>query len=138
MHQQVRVSIRRTSTSGPSVALDEGSLVDILTLLQGKNLRSGARMNFESGGEFVFSVRHARNDDTADQEACDILNDDRFQARLVKVREFLLDDREGALLRCIRSFEVRAREPVIEVHVGAPEPNGKVPVQLVTRTMLNS
>ena len=70
MQQQVRTSIKRRRSDGSREALDEESLVDILTLLSGKNLRSAGRMHIGADGEFVFSIQHAEGDDTADREAC--------------------------------------------------------------------
>ena len=49
----------------------------------------------------------------------------------------ILDHHGGALLRAIEELEADKGEPVIEVYVGAAERNGKIPVQLVTRSMLN-
>jgi hypothetical protein len=139
MHQQVRCSIRKASTDAGFRALEEESLVDILTLLKGKNLRSAGRMRpgGEGGGEFVFSVHHDEGDDTADEEARDILRGADYEADVFKVRHFVLNHREGALLDCIERLEAEMQEPVIEVHVLAAERKGKVPVQLVTRSMLN-
>lgn len=137
MHQQVRVLIRKAMTDGLGAKHDEESLVEILTLLKGKNLRSAGRIDPTGGGEFVFSVHHAKGDDTADEEARDILRDMDYQADVYQVRPFVLDDREGTLLECIERIEAELQEPVIEVHVLTAEKNRKVPVQLVTRSMLD-
>jgi hypothetical protein len=139
MHQQVRCSIQRTRGDVARGTLDEESLVDILTLLKGKNLRSAGRIHpgGDRGGEFVFSVDHREGDDTADQEARDILIGEGFAAEVYPVEHFVLKHEEGALLECIKRVEAKMNEPVIEVYVLAAERNGKVPVQLVTRSMLN-
>jgi hypothetical protein len=138
MHQQVRCSIRNAGGDAERGALDEGSLVDILTLLRGMNLRSAGRLHPDGGGgEFVFSIQHAEGDDHADEEARDILKGNDFEAEVYKVRSVILNHREGALLASIKRLEAELNEPVIEVYVLAAEPNGKIPVQLVTRSMLN-
>jgi hypothetical protein len=138
MHQQVRTLIRATQSDGTRGALVEQSLVDILTLLVGTNLRSAGRTRLDSGDEeFVFSVQHAGNDNKADEKARDLLRDKNYEAQLVQVRSFVLDHREGSLLECIKELEDELNEPVIEVYVGAAERNNKVPVQLVTRSMLD-
>jgi hypothetical protein len=141
MHQQVRTSIKQASSDGSGGALGagslaEGSLVEVLTLLQGKNLQSAGRANRGGGGEFVFSIQHDDGDDTADTDAREILKAEKYKADVYAVRPFLLDHREGALLECIQSLEAELGEPVIEVYVLAADPNGQVPVQLVTASML--
>ena len=137
MHQQVRCLIRSARGNSARATLDEESLVNILTLLQGTNLRSAGRVHGDGGGEFVFSVRHRPHDDAPDQDACKILTDEDYEARVLPVESFDLDDREGALLAFIQRVEAKMGEPVIEVHLGSAERNGKVPVQLVTQSMLN-
>ena len=138
MHQQVRTSIRRTSSDDTSGRIEEESLVEILTLLTGTNLRSAGRVRLDSGDEqFVFSVQHVDDDDAPDQEACDILKGANYEAEVFKVQHYVLSHRPGALFNRIKRLEKSKKEPVVEVHVGAAEPDGKVPVQLVTRSMLN-
>jgi hypothetical protein len=134
MHQQVRCLIRSTSGDTARATLDEESLVEILTLLSGTQLRSAGRVHADGGGEFVFSVDHRPGDDGADNDARDILQD--YGAKVYKVEHVILDHREGALLRAITELEAARNEPVIEVYVAAAERNGKIPVQLVTRSML--
>ena len=137
MHQQVRCLIRNAGRTMPTCGvLDEESLVEILTLLQGTNLRSAGRVHGDGGGggEFVFSVQHDKDDDVPDQDARDILKD--YGAKVYKVEHVILDHHEGALLRAIKELEAARNEPVIEVYVAAAERNGKIPVQLVTRSML--
>jgi hypothetical protein len=137
MHQQVRTSIRKSLADGFREQLDEESLIDILTLLKVKNLRSAGRMHVEGGDEFVFSVRHRKGDNKPDEDARNLLQSSDYEARVCEVRNFLLDDREGALLERIEQVEAEMGEPVIEVHVLTSEPNRKVPVQLVTQSMLD-
>ena len=89
-----------------------------------------------AGGEkFVFSVQH-KGDDNADQKARDLLKGAGYEAEVYKVEHVILDHHEGALLREINEARGGRGEPVIEVYVGAAERNGKIPVQLVTRSML--
>ena len=137
MHQQVRMSIPKSLDDGSRARLDEKSLVEILTLLKAKNLRSASRIRADDRDEFVFSVHHRPGDDLPDQQACDILTDANYEAGVVQVRNFLVDDHEGSLLARVKEVEDEEGEPVIEVHILSSEPNRKVPVQLVTRRMLN-
>ena len=101
--------------------LDEESLVDILTLLQGTNLRSAGRTHTDGGGgdEFVFSVDHRPGDDVcrpsthatssrAPTTTADVIP--------VESGPSSLNHREGTLLACIRDLEAES-EPVIEVYV---------------------
>ena len=62
MHQQVRCVIKQQS-DGTRGELEEASLVEILKLLSGTNLRSAGRVHADGGGEFVFSVQHDKDDD---------------------------------------------------------------------------
>jgi hypothetical protein len=138
MHQSVRVLIKATESDGFRGALVEQSLVDILTLLSGTNLRSAGRTRLDNGDEeFVFSVQHTGSDNTPDEKALDLLRANNYEAELVQVRSFVLDHREGSLLECIKDLEAELNEPVIEVYVGAAERNNRIPVQLVTRSMLS-
>ena len=84
MHQQVRCSIRRADAAFGR--LDEESLVEILTLLQAMSLRSAGRVRPDDGGDekFAFSVVHRPGDDTADQEACNILIGAGFEANVFR------------------------------------------------------
>jgi hypothetical protein len=136
MHQQVRTSIRKTRSDGARGGLDEGDLVEILRLLKVKNLRSAGRVRLDDSDEFVFSVRHRKGDDTQDQHACKILTDEGYDARVCEVRHLLLDDEEGALLAFVEQVENDEEEPAIEVHILTSEPNKMVPVQVVTRSMV--
>jgi hypothetical protein len=137
MHQQVRCLVRKARGDGSLGAFAEASLVEILTLLQGQNLASAGRVRVDGGDdEFVFSVQHVGQDGT-DQDACNILTDESYEARVVDVEHFVLNHKQGALLDRIKRLEARLKEPVIEVHILAAEGNGKVPVQFVTRSMLN-
>jgi hypothetical protein len=136
MHQQVRCSIRRADAAFGRP--DEESLVEILTLLQAMSLRSAGRVRPGDGGgeKFAFSVVHPPGDDTADQEACNILLGAGFEAKVFQVEHRDLVHQGGTLLEAINEVEEKWGEPVIEVYVGAAEPGGEIPVQLVTRKML--
>jgi hypothetical protein len=137
MHQQVRCSIRKADSDAAFGRLDDESLVEILKLLSGTNLRSAGRVHADGdgGGEFVFSVQHDKDDDVPDQDARDILKD--YGAEVYTVEHVELAHHGGTLLEAINDIEAKWSEPVIEVYVGAAERNGKIPVQLVTRSMLN-
>ena len=137
MHQQVRCSIRKASGVTAGELAEEESLIEILTLLRTTNLRSAGRVHGDGGGEFVFSVRHRPGDNSADVKARDDLRDADYQVEVYEVKSFDLDDKEGALLAFIQKVEADTGESVIEVHIGSAEPNRKVPVQLVTPSMLN-
>jgi hypothetical protein len=140
MHQQVRLSIRKSLADGSRARLDDESLVGILSLLRGANLQSAGRVNTDApdGGEFVFSVQHDPGDDSANPNARNLLKSKDYGAEAYDVREFMLEHKKGALLKCIRDLEKELNEPVIEVYVGAADADGSVPVQLVTRSMLAS
>jgi len=136
MHQQVRTSTTRNR--GEDAAKPRpGGLHEILSLLQGVNLRSAGGTNLDNGGMFVFSVHHEEGDDTADQRACDVLEAKGYEAEVYPVSYCLVDDREGALLECIESRAAELKEPILELHVLTSEPDGRVPVQIVTRSMLS-
>ena len=137
MHQQVRVLIRTARSDADREMLVERNLVDILSLLSRTNLRSAGRAHSDRGEEFVFSVQHAEGDNKADENARDILLRKHYEATLVPVEHDVLPHRQGALLACIRRVEAARDEPVIEVYIGAAEPDGRIPVQLVTAKMLN-
>ena len=137
MHQQVRTMTRKARSESAGAKPDEGSLIDILTLLKETNLRSAGGKDLDRRGEFVFSVHHADGDDTADQRACDILKGKGYPAEVFQVEYCLVDDQEGALLACIESTWPMMKQPVVELHVGtAEESDGRVPVQIVTRSMI--
>ena len=137
MHQQVRTMTKKTRSENAGAKPDEGSLIDILTLLQGTNLRSAGGKDLDRRGEFVFSVHHADRDDTADQQACDLLRANGYPAEVFQVEYCLVDDQAGALLACIESSVAVMKQPVMEIHVGtADESDGRVPVQIVRRSMI--
>jgi len=137
MHQQVRTFTTK-SRDDESALPEEGGLLDILSILKEFNLRSAGGTNLDQGGQFVFSVRHKPGDDTQDQRARDRLQDEGYKsAEVYTVTYCLVDDTEGALLRCIESKAAELKEPIVEVHVLTSERSGRVPVQLVTGPMLD-
>jgi hypothetical protein len=137
MHQQVRCFIKNATGVAPGGTLNDVSIVEILTLLKETNLRSAGRVRFDGGDdEFVFSVQHDKDDDIPDQEACNLLKGEHYDAEVYKVERVVLEHHGGTLLEHIQAFEEKGTGPVIEVYVGAAERNGKIPVQLVTRSML--
>ena len=135
MHQQVRTSIRISGGDAARGTLGDESLVKILKELKPRNLQSAGRVQGERGEEFIFSIDHADGDNHADIEARDLLRDAGYEADAFEVGSFILRHKEGALLQCIEELE-KEGAPVIEVYVLAAEGKGKVPVQLVTRKML--
>ena len=138
MHQQVRTSIRPRNSERQRAAIDEDSLLGILTLLRGTQLRSAGRVRLDDGSEeFVFSVDHVDGDDKPDNDACEILTGKGYEAEVFPAEYELLDHRPGALLRHIRTLEKSKEWLVTEVHVLAGEQDGKVPVQFVTRPVVN-
>lgn len=137
MHQQVRTMTRKAPSDSAGAKPDEGSLIDILTLLKDTNLRSAGGKDLDRRGEFVFSVHHDDGDDTADQRACAVLKSKGYPAEVFQVKYCLVNDSEGALLECIEKTLADTKEPVVELHVGtAEESDGRVPVQIVTRSMI--
>jgi hypothetical protein len=137
MHQQVRTMTRKAPSDSAGAKPDEGSLIDILTILRTTNLRSVGGKDLDRRGEFVFSVHHEEGDDSADLAARDVLRDKGYRAELFKVECCLLEDEEGALLKCIENTKAETKEPVVELHVGTAEKSdGRIPVQIVTRSMI--
>ena len=137
MHQQVRTSTTKTGSGSPApgAMADEGGLSDILRTLLGAdvNLRTARGRDLDKGGEFVFSVRHKEGDDTADYAARDILRSVGYdEAEVYTVRECIVNDEPGSLLRCIEETE-RERGPVYEIFVGTHDDEGNIPIQIVTR-----
>ena len=137
MHQQVRTSTTRTGSGspGPGAMAAEGGLVHILTTLLGAgvNLRTAGGRDLDKGGDFVFSVHHEKGDDTADYAARDILHSVGYnEAEVYSVRECIVSDEPGSLLRCIEETE-RERGPVYEIFVGTHDDDGNIPIQIVTR-----
>jgi hypothetical protein len=137
MHQQVRTSTKKSgATDGPGAMADEGGLVDILQILLDEkiNLRTAGGRDLDRGGEFVFAVAHERDDDGPAEAAAQLLRRNGYRARVVRVRECLVNDEPGALLRCIEEAEA-SEGAVHEIFVGTPEEGG-IPIQLTSRAAL--
>jgi hypothetical protein len=137
MHQQVRTSTTRTGSGspGPGAMAAEGGLVHILTTLLGAgvNLRTAGGRDLDKGGDFVFSVHHKEGDDRPDQAAAELLRSVGYnEADVYSVRECIVSDQPGSLLRCIEETE-RERGPVYEIFVGTHDDDGNIPIQIVTR-----
>lgn len=137
MHQQVRTSTTRTGSGspGPGAMAAEGGLVHILTTLldAGVNLRTAGGRDLDKGGDFVFSVHHEKDDDQPDEAAAKLLRDVGYaDADVYRVRECIVSDEPGSLLRCIQETE-RERGPVYEIFVGTHDDEGDIPIQIVTR-----
>ena len=110
-----------------------GGLVDILrTLLDaGVNLRTAGGRDLDAGGAFAFAVHHEEGDDQPDHDAAALLRERGYAAEVIKVRECVVSDRPGSLLRCIE--EAEAESPIYEILVGTPDEEGHIPIQIVTR-----
>ena len=137
MHQQVRMSTKKTGSGspGPGAVADEGGLVDILRILvdNGVNLRSAGGRDLDREGEFVFSVHHEDGDDAHDEKVAALLQKHGYgSARAVDVHYCSVADEPGGLLGCIEKVEA-SDGPVYEIFVGTPEANDSIPVQLTTR-----
>ena len=142
MHQQVRTSPTKSGSGspGPGAMADEGSLVDILEkLLEADvNLRTAGGRDLDKGGHFVFSVHHEEGDDRPDEEAAALLRKWGYtDAAVYRVRDCIVSDEPGSLLRCIQETE-RDRGPVYEIFVGTHDDNGDIPIQIVTRADLKA
>jgi hypothetical protein len=114
---------------------DEGGLVDILrTLLDaGVNLRTAGGRDLDRGGDFVFSVHHEDGNDDADHRAAELLRSAGYrEADVYTVRDCIVSDEPGSLLRCIQETE-EERGPVYEIFVGTHDDDGHIPIQIVTR-----
>jgi hypothetical protein len=137
MHQQVRTSTKKSgATDGPGAMADEGGLVDILRILRddGISLRTAGGHDLDRRGEFVFAVNHEPDDDGPAEAAAELLRRHGYGARVVRVRDCLVPDERGALLRCIEEAE-RSEGPVHEIFVGTAEEGG-IPIQLTSRAAL--
>jgi hypothetical protein len=113
---------------------DEGGLVDILrTLLDaGVNLRTAGGRDLDKGGDFVFAVHHRDGDDDPDYEAAKLLREKGYTAEVYRVRDCIVSDEPGSLLRCLEETE-RERGPIYEIFVGTHDDDGHIPIQIVTR-----
>ena len=76
MHQQVRCSIKSASNDAARGAVDDVSLVEILTLLKNTNLRSAGRIRFDDGRELKAII----HEDVA-RHAYVIVNGDSVRVR---------------------------------------------------------
>jgi hypothetical protein len=112
---------------------DPGGLVDILQRLleAGVNLRTAGGRDLDTGGTFAFSAHHEDDDDHADEQAAELLRDAGYDAQVFAVRDCVVSDEPGSLLRCIQ--EAEAESPVYEIFVGTPDEEGHIPIQIVTR-----
>ncbi len=139
MHQQVRTSPTKTGSDspGPGAQADQGGVVDILQILVDArvNLQTAGGRDLDEGGDFVFAVHHDDDDDRPGKEAARLLREHGYAARAVNVHLCTVDDEPGGLLGCIKKIEA-ADGPIYEIFVGTPDSEGRIPVQLTTRRML--
>jgi hypothetical protein len=141
MHQQVRSSTTKSGSGspGPGAMNDEGSLVDILTILRDAdvgidlNLQAAGGRDLGDGGEFVFSVHHGAEDDDGPAEAAKkLLEDHGYKPRIVKTHTCVVSDERGNLLECIQQAEER-QGPVHEIFVGTQGDYDGIPIQITSR-----
>jgi hypothetical protein len=110
-----------------------GGLVYILErLLEADvNLRTAGGRDLDTGGTFAFSVHHRAGDDEPNERAAKVLRKAGYDAQVITVRDCVVSDEPGSLLRCIQDAE--AESPVYEIFVGTPDEEGHIPIQIVTR-----
>ena len=139
MHQQVRTSTTKTPTgsSGPGAMADEGSLLDILTILDRArvNLQAAGGRDLDDGGEFAFAVHHQEGDDGPNEKAADLLERAGYQPRIVTVHSCDVPDEPGALLGCMNEA-IMSQGDAYEIFVGTSTKPGTVPVQITSREVI--
>jgi len=141
MHIQARARVQRSSFAPHPVANDTAplTLAQILALLadKGFSLRGASGHDIEAGGEFAFRVRARTapyddaDDDAAVLAAIELLRGNHVEVDEVHVYHRDLNDQPGALRRFVESV-TKKQEPIIEISVATPNPNGTVPVQIYT------
>ena len=142
MHIQARARVQRSSFAPHPVATDTAplTLAQILALLadKGFSLRGASGHDIEAGGEFAFRVRPRtapHGDDADDDEAVlaaiALLREHHVEVDEVHVYHRDLNDQPGALRRFVE-YVTKKQEPIIEISVATPNPNGTVPVQIYT------
>jgi hypothetical protein len=138
MHQQVRTSSTKSGSGspGPGAMADPGGVADILRILDEAevNLQTAGGRDLDQGGDFVFAVHHeGEDDDGRNEAAAELLRSHGYgDARAVSVHTCSVADEHGGLRGCVEEVE-QERGPVYEIFVGAPDENGRIPVQITTR-----
>jgi hypothetical protein len=144
MHQQVRMSTKKTGSGspGPGAAADEGSLEDILTILRDAdvglelNLQAAGGHDLANGGEFVFAVHHgAKDDDRYAEAAIRLLEEHGYAPRPVPVHTCVVPDERGNLLDCIQEAQL-AQGDVYEIFVGTRGDYDGIPIQVTSREVV--
>jgi hypothetical protein len=145
MHQQVRMSTKKTGSGSPGPGAkwdDEGSLEDILTILRDAdvgldlNLQAAGGRDLDEGGEFVFAVHHGgKDDDQYAQAAVKLLEDEGYAPRVVSVHLCVVSDERGNLLDCIQDARER-QGPVYEIFVGTKGDYDGIPLQVTSREVV--
>src|SRR6187551_242582 len=124
MHIQARARVQRSSFAPHPVAADLAplTLAQILTLLadKGFSLRGASGHDIEAAG-----------DDAAVLAAIALLREHDVEVDEVHVYHRDLNDQPGALRRFVE-YVTKKEEPIIEISVATPNPNGTVPVQIYT------
>jgi hypothetical protein len=145
MHQQVRMSTKKTGSGSPGPGAkwdDEGSLEDILTILRDAdvgldlNLQAAGGRDLDDGGDFVFAVHHGeKDDDRYAQAAVELLENNGYAPRIVPVHTCVVSDERGNLLECIQDAQ-RAQGDVYEIFVGTKGDYDGIPIQITSREVV--
>ena len=145
MHQQIRIGLGKASSTQDGsgamavvpvevdpIEVADGAFVRLLDLLAGEgyNLRFAGGSGIETGGELIFGVDDAGDEDRATQCAAFLARNGYRDIRVVEPFSCELDDKVGALRDCLAKLSSEGRR-VDEVFVGTPR-EGKVPVQITT------
>ena len=121
MHQQIRLS---TAKSPPDLEAVLRVLADA-----GLNIRAVGGSGVEQGGELGLAVSH---EDHA--EAMRVLREAGYRPREVEVAVCLLDpETPGQLLACVRDVAKANKgkgHAIMDLAIGIPEPDGRIPVQV--------
>jgi hypothetical protein len=125
MHAQ----IRSKPTMSPA---DLAAFLQVLSDA-GINIAAAGGSDIESGGEFGFALEHPEGDESAYDEAEQLLRDRGYDPRRVEVVSCALDNEPGTLLRCIRKA-VDANQGtdrrIRDIAVGVPDADGRIQVQV--------
>jgi hypothetical protein len=145
MHQQVRMSTKKKGSGSPGPGAkwdDEGSLEDILTILRDAdvdlelNLQAAGGRDLDTGGEFVFSVHHGKEeDDRYAQAAVKLLEDNGYAPEIFRVHHCIVTDERGNLLKCIQDAQAR-QGPAYEIFVGTKGDYDGIPIQVTSAKLV--
>jgi len=97
----------------------------------GINILAAGGSNVEHGGEFALAVAH--EDILAVLEA---LTEAGYEPRVVKVATFWMTNSSGQLLEAVASvasLNAASGKTIVDVSIGVPDGDGKIPVQIYSR-----